>query len=270
MIARPSFASIFIQPCFNHNAVAKATGFVVMKGSKAFLITNRHVVRGRDSETNENLDKESASRPNGLQIHHHSETPPGVWRRRDEPLYNGQGEPLWLGHPRFRGYMDVVALPLTNLDDCRFYPHDPRQQHGLLEVGVSMPLLIIGFPFGVTGNGYRGVWVQGTVATELEQDWNARPCFLIDSRIRMGQSGSPVIAFAPNRIPMFDRRFSFLNGGNLEEFVGIYSGRVNAESDLGIVWKASAVVEIVESGVPGDESDVDFPHPAMRPDGSYA
>ena len=28
-------------------------------------------------------------------------------------------------------------------------------------------------------------------------------------------------------------------------FIGVYGGRINAKSDLGKVWKASAVVELV-------------------------
>jgi len=35
--------------------------------------------------------------------------------------------------------------------------------------------------------------------------------------------------------------------GTMTRFLGIYSGRIHAESDIGTVWKASAVAEIVES-----------------------
>ncbi|MDT4876033.1 hypothetical protein FQZ97_1114480 [compost metagenome] len=35
--------------------------------------------------------------------------------------------------------------------------------------------------------------------------------------------------------------------GPVLKFIGIYSGRINAESDLGIVWKASALNELVQS-----------------------
>jgi hypothetical protein len=30
-------------------------------------------------------------------------------------------------------------------------------------------------------------------------------------------------------------------------FLGVYSGRINAESDLGILWKASSLIELVTS-----------------------
>ena len=35
--------------------------------------------------------------------------------------------------------------------------------------------------------------------------------------------------------------------GPVERFIGIYSGRINAESDLGIVWKASAINELIQT-----------------------
>jgi hypothetical protein len=40
-------------------------------------------------------------------------------------------------------------------------------------------------------------------------------------------------------------------GGAVEQFVGVYSGRISDKSDLGFVWKAAALCEIVDSGVAG-------------------
>ena len=38
-----------------------------------------------------------------------------------------------------------------------------------------------------------------------------------------------------------------IGGEQITEFLGIYSGRVNKNSDIGIVWKASAIKELVNS-----------------------
>ncbi len=35
--------------------------------------------------------------------------------------------------------------------------------------------------------------------------------------------------------------------GPVSKFIGIYSGRINSESDIGIVWKASAIQKLVQS-----------------------
>jgi hypothetical protein len=39
--------------------------------------------------------------------------------------------------------------------------------------------------------------------------------------------------------------------GPVEQFVGVYSGRISDESDLGFVWKATAVRDIVDEGARG-------------------
>ena len=36
-------------------------------------------------------------------------------------------------------------------------------------------------------------------------------------------------------------------GGPASRFLGIYSGRINDQSDLGLVWKATALRDLVDS-----------------------
>ena len=36
-------------------------------------------------------------------------------------------------------------------------------------------------------------------------------------------------------------------GRPVTKFKGMYSGRINAESDLGVVWKAKAIADLVNS-----------------------
>jgi len=40
----------------------------------------------------------------------------------------------------------------------------------------------------------------------------------------------------------------------LARLLGVYSGRVNEQSDIGYVWKIAAIREILEGGVIGDTS----------------
>ena len=132
-----------------------------------------------------------------------------------------------------------------------FYSYDPWSTGPAAAFGVGRPLSIIGFPFGITGGGALGVWVQGTVATEPGVNFDDLPCFLIDSRTRPGQSGSPVIAYhAGGGVLMEDGSTAFM-GGPVERFLGVYSGRISDQSDLGFVWKEEVVRDIVERGVKG-------------------
>ncbi|MBC7620700.1 MAG: hypothetical protein H7293_17245 [Candidatus Saccharibacteria bacterium] len=34
--------------------------------------------------------------------------------------------------------------------------------------------------------------------------------------------------------------------GPVYRFIGVYTGRINAESDIGIVWRASAIDELLQ------------------------
>ena len=100
---------------------------------------------------------------------------------------------------------------------------------------------VIGYPFGLlTGGLPIGIWATGFVASE--PDFNAygdMPTMLIDCRTRQGQSGAPVLAFREGgAVSMTDGSTQILSGP-AKRFLGIYSGRINDDSDLGIVWKAS-------------------------------
>lgn len=60
-----------------------------------------------------------------------------------------------------------------------------------------------------------------------------------------------MIAFAPGGpVPMDDGSLAFLNGP-VERFVGVYSGRINEQSDMGLVWKCPALVEIIDGATRG-------------------
>jgi hypothetical protein len=140
---------------------------------------------------------------------------------------------------------DFVALPLTNTTEVEFYPYDPVNTGPDIAVGPAEVLSVVGFPFGLTGGGALAIWATGFVASEPFMP--DQPTFLIDCRSRQGQSGSAVISHRNGgSVAMTDGSTSIF-GGPVTRFLGIYSGRVNAESDLGIVWKASAIAELVAS-----------------------
>jgi hypothetical protein len=190
----------------------------------------------------------TAAVPDNLFVVHNVAGQLGSWHGRPEALFDADGEPLWLEHPRHGRKVDVVALPLTARADVEIYAHDPWAEGPGIAFGVAGALTIVGFPFGVTGGGAFAIWVQGAVATEPIVDFNDLPCFLVDSRTRPGQSGSPVIAYRSGGAVEMEDGSTAVVAGVLERFLGVYSGRINEQSDLGIVWKAGAVREIVEGG----------------------
>jgi hypothetical protein len=234
------------------NELGTATGFVVEDGRGTYLITNWHVVAGRHSTTGANLHP-SGAWPDAVDIVHNVKGKLGVWHKVPEPLRDSGRQPLWYEHPTHGRKVDVVALPLTNLTDVDLHPHDASGGTHNFALGVSRGLSIIGFPFGMTGGGAFGIWVQGTIATEPEIDFNDLPCFLIDSRTRSGQSGSPVLFYSQGgMVPMADGGTSMF-AGEVHKFMGVYSGRINEQSDLGLVWKARVVSEILAARQRGED-----------------
>jgi hypothetical protein len=228
---------------FNGQPLSTGTAFVATTPSGPVLITNRHNVTGRDQNTDKPLSS-TGGVPNKVVVIHNSKGHLGQWVPRVEPLLDGT-KPRWQEHPTLGPKADFVALRLTQLADVECYPHDVVNVGPDIFVGPADPVSVIGFPFGVTAGGAFGVWATGFLASEPIVNFADLPIQLIDCRTRPGQSGSPVVAYrSGGMVPMVSGDTAAFNGP-VSRFIGIYSGRINAESDLGIVWKASAIQELV-------------------------
>lgn len=248
-LARPSVASLPLEPRCQGQGLSTATGFVIEREGRSYLITNWHVVAGRRPDTGQILSQ-TGGVPDELLVVHNQAGTLGTWVPKIEPLYDADGNARWREHPVHGRKVDVVAFELTEVDGVDTYSHDPWATGPALAIGVSRPLSIVGFPFGITGGGGLGIWVQGTVATEPDIDFNGLPCFLIDSRTRPGQSGSPVIAYHAGGAAAMEDGSTAVFTGPIERFFGVYSGRISDQSDLGFVWKSEAVRTIIEHGAP--------------------
>lgn len=227
----------------NGQHLGTATAFVAVHASGEYLVTNWHVVSGRNTEDGKPMHGSGAV-PETLHVMHNVAGQIGRGTSRLELLYGQSGAPLWLEHPSHGRKVDVVAIPLRQTDGIAQYPYDAANPGPPITLGAGDLVSIIGFPFGRTGGGAAGIWVQGWVATEPGFDFNMLPCFLVDSRTRQGQSGSPVILYRKG-VYTTDDGSVMASTKPVERFVGVYSGRINTESDLGIVWKGGALDEIL-------------------------
>ncbi|MGY6214588.1 trypsin-like peptidase domain-containing protein [Methylolobus aquaticus] len=221
-------------------------GFVATHDGKSYLITNRHNVTGRHQHTDKPLSP-TGGVPDRICIMHNANDQLGKWAPRFENLYLSES-PRWIEHPTLGSKADFVALPLTQLSGVRLYTYNPACPGPDILAGPSSPVSVIGFPFGITAGGLFAVWSTGFIASEPEIDFEDLPIFLIDCRSRPGQSGSPVISFhASGHVPMADGGGPASSDGAIWKFIGIYSGRIHPESDLGMVWKASAITKLLQS-----------------------
>lgn len=217
---------------------------------RSFLVSNRHVATGRHQDNDGVLDKDQRI-PSAWRVYHHDATQLGSWQVVVYNLFSNDNEPLWLEHPVHGRAIDVVALPFQSSAPIRSwsFPWAPREPR--LRYGVGSTVFALGFPVGhePLRNGPFPVWTRGSIASEPDIPIDSLPMLLIDARTRQGQSGSPVIIHSSvNEATVFLDGSMATDGQEYGEWLGVYSGRTDRESDLGRVWKADAVREIVRAG----------------------
>lgn len=249
----PTLKSLYLETYFGEQLLSCATGFLIARTrqSHCALLTNRHVVTGRHQDTGACLSK-YAAQPDSLKIYFHKGGADlREWKSIRLPLYRADGSHFWIEHPQLGATADVVALNLKWGSDVTKYPYYLDEDLDRMNMFLSPAdaVSVIGFPFGLSSYGRFPVWATGFLAQDLDLIQPERPAFFIDCRSRQGQSGSPVVAFrSTGARTLKDGRASVSISPNPAwEFLGIYSGRVNPESDLGIVWHVTALGGLVDA-----------------------
>lgn len=232
-----------------------ATAFLVSVVGQTFLVTNWHVVSGRDANTGDCLDKQYAAIPDTLSVMWHSPGVLGYCDVVDIPLYNNDGLPLWLEHESGR-QVDVVVIP-CNTKRLLSFPFPIELEDSPIKIHPGSPVCIVGYPLGLSVSGILPIWKTGHMACDFYVNFNpGSPAFLIDATTKEGMSGSPVFArvYGP-----FETEEGYLLAaeGVTSKFLGVYAGREGERSDIGRVWRSSVIKEIINynsrrvlSGIP--------------------
>lgn len=238
---------------FNDEIIAHGTGFIYKKQETYFLITNWHNVSGRHPETGKHLSKE-LSEPNVICTYFRSKDYAGDSHKELIPLYSSDtSEPLWKEHPVFGHQVDVVAIPLpTSISSkYRLYTINENEFDPEYKEEVADDAFIVGYPFSDLTYIGLPVWKKASIASEPDVNINRLPMMYVDTATRPGLSGSPVIM---QRVGLHGFTEGTFNGdaliGRIRNFIGIYSGRVGNDefkAQLGIVWKAQVIEEILSS-----------------------
>ena len=218
-----------------------ATGLLINAQNKPFLATNWHVLTGRHPDT-EKLNEMGAT-PERLRIFHRAVDRGSVHlgvRPMDEPLFSADNQPRWI-EPQKRRLseredpklaIDLVLLPLVETAGCVTnlgfgINHYTPEAH----VEPGFPISIVGYPMGYFGFPNYPIWKTGHVASDIHGHPDQKH-FLVDATTRDGMSGSPVIA---------------KNG--LNPLLGIYSGRLHDDVEIGIVWRIAILYELLQQAL---------------------
>ena len=248
-----SWATSPIKMLFRETPLGDGTCFFYKKNGKCYLVTNWHVLSGRDVITGQPR-KSSGAVPDSISISFHVVRPIGaVLENYLLNLNSANGEAIWLQHSIHGQDVDIAVLELTIPSGLCVYPINEMDTANIrAEVGIN--LYILGYPVRQF-TGIFPVWKRGTLATEFIFPIEGKSCFLIDTATQEGMSGSPVILRENNYIDDISNQGKISMPAG-KKFIGIYSGRYNSNdqqlAQLGIVWKKELIDEIIDSGVAGN------------------
>jgi len=233
---------------FNETHLSDATGFVWQDGAQPYLITNWHVVTGRNAADGRILNAHGG-RPNEIRALLNTRVQHFLKQEHRIRIRDEDDRPVWLAHPSRGRAVDVVAIPLPYHGNEPIFDLHPINRYiaGQLTVRIAAEVFILGYPFGPEPPGYP-VWKRGSMASEPDLASIGTGYYLVDTASRPGMSGSPVIRRIWNQLVDGDRVIPAPTPLRTE-FVGVYSGRRytkdQSDAQLGLVWPRHCIEEII-------------------------
>ena len=245
-----SGVSRYIRMYYGETLLASGTCFFVMTADGPVLVTNRHNFTGRDNITDKPLGKECGIPDHAVVTLH---GPQEVHYHIDLVGHECPEAPSWVEHPTLGAEADIVALPVKEMANI-IGEINSVSLEGVSSQGnwhrwdVGSELQVIGYPFGQIARPFP-IWSKGFIASEPDVDVAGLPIFLIDCRSRPGQSGSPVWARFRKGEVVTHKGQDHQARDTVNYFLGVYSGRLRGDSDLGLVWKRSCIDELVNHAI---------------------
>ncbi len=248
-----------------------ASGFVVEAGNRYYLITNWHVVSGRDIPAPRQQEHviEPYTLKTSLHIHRGEgeKSAPlsiGMRKRITVPLYDDDNSPRWIeyrANDDTQPPVDIVALPIQvdltlrlfsgNIPgitiDKRSWAENTDYWTKVSSIPISAidtdveygppdPVHVVGYPLGWEPDGAdrtsSAFWRTSFIASEIYEPGMRRTnTFFIDPCALEGMTGSPVVGMKNERMKL----------------LGIYSDGSTAEfgANAGLVWDALLVKELI-------------------------
>lgn len=236
----------------NGNHIGSATGFILKYKNDWFLVTNWHVLSGRDPTDGQSRNQNSAI-PDTVKFNVlHFESNVFFPKMHEVKLLDWSGDSLWFHHPIHGQNVDIACLLIsesqkgTAKDLLEPGGNDPE-----MFIDMGHDLFLPGFPLGFSANGLP-IWKRASLASSLEFDHGMKYFFYVDTATREGMSGSPCLAISNWKHYSLDRatgKVKVVEQPMSWRLFGIYSGRRNPsdgfEAQIGIVWRETLMLEIL-------------------------
>lgn len=149
--------------------------FFTKRNGKRYLITNWHVVSGKDADTMECLDRNAAI-PNKFHIFLPEKADDNNAVFDNEfvklDLYDVEGNPIWYAMKRNDKMIDIAVIPLkTEIDKFILDIEDAEEPFNeKVNLNIADEIYVIGFPFGRIG-GILPIWKKASVASTVQNLW---------------------------------------------------------------------------------------------------
>jgi hypothetical protein len=242
-----------------------ATGFIYRKSGSTFLITNWHVVTGRNPDNPLHMLINAHESPVRLTFYMPKMDNNKWFLPGRVPLYDN-GRPEWIEiNDDTCGRVDLVAIKIDFPSDCYVVAvQDFAEVEG--ELGVGDNVVVVGFPFGRYEKNPHAIWKRAMVASEPSLLLSGRSRYFLDVPGRQGMSGSPVYAIwdvltlpAEAGRMMNDPSLDIIEKlravspddwgkGKALHLVGVYAGALAEGSEcslgLGFCWHSALIEEI--------------------------
>jgi hypothetical protein len=240
-----SLATSALKLFYNEILLAHGTCFFWKHKNDIFLVTNWHNLSGRNA-----LDKtiihSQAVVPNKIMFDVWFGFPELNDRRQAFCQLEDNSEPLWIEHPKLGSSVDVACMKLP-LEIAPYVIPMNILKASPLAINISSETFILGFPAKI-GVKSLPIWKRASIASEPNIDVDDLPKFYVDTLSAQGMSGSPVI-LRTHGIGLMEGGGSEMGPRQYTRFIGIYSGRLftgsSVDAQLGVVWKASVIEEII-------------------------
>jgi hypothetical protein len=245
-----SLVACFLSLYFGETFLAGASGFVWRCDGVPHLISNWHVLSGRNAHDGSVLHPQAAL-PSRIEAQVCQATEVGDyehWFLKCD-LRDQEDRPWWYEHPTEGRGVDVAALPLLGPKAANLLCANDLDQEPDMAVEIGDELFVLGYPLYPKVVGQTPIWKRASIASELALAARMGRKFFIDTATRNGMSGSLVIARQGMMLVRESGESEIgFGSGKHTRVMGVYSGRLGAdkigEVQLGVVWEWSLIDEI--------------------------